>query len=78
MSPEVALLDETWEIVRSHIPAKERLEVAESLVRTFEENIGLTDIQVDINEFDKVMKTAIMAHFEDFEEDDDEEDDDWG
>lgn len=76
MSPEVALLNEVWEIVKSNLPAKERLPVAESLIRCFEDHVDITDVEVYKNEFDKVMKTALISHFAEFE-DDDEDDDEW-
>ena len=64
MSPEVALLLDVWDTIKSQIPAKERLHVAEDLVRTFEDNVS---------EFDTVMKAAIVSHFDVGLEEDDEE-----
>lgn len=75
MSPEVALLIDTWDCVKSFIPAKERLHVAENLVRTFEDNVDVSDAEANINEFDTVMKAAIVSHFDiGFEEEEDIED----
>ena len=75
MSPEVALLIDTWDCVKSFIPAKERLHVAENLVRTFEDNVDVSDAEANINEFDTVMKAAIVSHFDIvFEEEEDIED----
>tara|TARA_Y100000287_G_C13962419_1_gene229335 strand:+ start:38 stop:274 length:237 start_codon:yes stop_codon:yes gene_type:complete len=75
MSPEVALLLDVWDTIKSQIPAKERLHVAEDLVRTFEDNVSMTDIEHNLNEFDATMKAAIVSHFEiGLEEDEDEED----
>lgn len=76
MSPEVSLLNEVWEIVRNQINKKERVEIAESILRTFDEHVDIEDIDVYKNEFDGVMKTAIVSVYS--EEDDDDEDDDWG
>ena len=76
MSPEVSLLNEVWEIVREQINKKERVAIAEAILRTFEEHVDIEDIDVYKNEFDGVMKTAIISVYED--EDEDEEDDDWG
>ena len=45
MSPEVALLHEVWDSVRTHIAIKERLSEAERLLRMFEEHIDLSDIE---------------------------------
>ena len=75
MSPEVALLIDTWHCVKSFIPAKERLHVAENLVRTFEDNVDVSDAEANINEFDTVMKAAIVSHFDiGFDEEEDIED----
>ena len=74
MSPEIALLSETWELVKTHVNSKDRLHVAETMLRLFEENIDIQDIDIYKNEFDKVMKTAIVTYFD--EGGDDEDDDD--
>ena len=75
MSPEVALLLDAWDTVKSFIPAKERLHVAEELVRTFEDNVSISDAEDHINEFDTVMKAALVSHFDiGLEDEDDEED----
>lgn len=79
MSPELALLSETWDIVKTYIPRKERLEVAESLLKSFDEHSDLDGIEIHKNEFDSTMKAAILSHFDylfDGETDDDE-DDNW-
>ena len=73
MSPDVALLMETWDVVRPNVNKNARLETAEALVRVFSEFTDLSEIEVDINEFDKVMKTAIIAEVG-IEEDDDDYD----
>ena len=39
MSPEVALLLDTWDTIKPFIPPKERLHVAEEVVRTFDDNV---------------------------------------
>ena len=77
MSPEVALLSESWEIVKPHIPSRDRLHVAESLLRIFDETLDINEIHSYKNEFDKVMKTAIVTYYDDEMEDDDVEDDEW-
>ena len=76
MSPEVALLLDAWDTVKSFIPAKERLHVAEELVRTFEDNVSISDDEDHINEFDTVMKAALVSHF-DIGLDDEDDDEDW-
>tara|TARA_B100001989_G_scaffold251786_1_gene231856 strand:- start:1386 stop:1619 length:234 start_codon:yes stop_codon:yes gene_type:complete len=64
MSPEVALLLDTWDTIKSQIPAKERLHVAEDLVRTFEDNVNISEAEDHLNEFDQVMKAALVSHFD--------------
>jgi hypothetical protein len=76
MSPEVALLSESWEIVKPHIPSKDRLHVAESLLRIFDETLDINEIHLYKNEFDKVMKTAIVTYYDDEGLDDVDEDED--
>jgi len=75
MSPETALLLDTWDTIKSFIPAKERLHVAEELVRTFEDNVSISEAEDNINEFDQVMKAALVSHFDIGL--DDEDDEDW-
>jgi|TARA_B100001094_G_scaffold303984_1_gene332522 hypothetical protein len=75
MSPETALLLDTWDTIKSFIPAKERLHVAEELVRTFEDNVSISEAEDHINEFDQVMKAALVSHFDIGL--DDEDDEDW-
>lgn len=75
MSAEVALLNEVWEIVKSTIPAKERVHVAESLIRCFEDHVDISDIDMYKNEFDKVMKAALLSHFSELDDDADDEED---
>ena len=64
MSPEVALLSETWEIVKGQIARKEQIHVADALVRSFEEHLGIEDVQDHLNEFDRVMRAAIVSYFD--------------
>ena len=71
MSPEVALLLDTWDTIKSQIPAKERLHVAEDLVRTFEDNVNISEAE---DEFDQVMKAALVSHFDIGLGDEDDED----
>lgn len=75
MSPEVSLLNEVWEIARRHVNKKDRLEVADSVLRTFEEHVDIADIELYKNEFDSPMKAAIISLFDCLEDEDEE--DDW-
>ena len=52
------------------------LHVAETLVRTFDDTAGLSDIDEYLNEFDSTMKSALVSHFDLFDDEDDE-DNDW-
>lgn len=61
MNPEVELLNETWDIVKDHIPRKERVTVAEELLRSFDAHMDMSEIDVYKNEFDTSMKAAILA-----------------
>ena len=74
MSPEVALLYDTWDSINTYIPKKERLHVAEELVRTFDDNVDISEAEDNINSFDSAMKAALVSHFDiGLEEDDDED-----
>lgn len=74
MSPEVSLLLELWENFKTYIPTKERGVFADEMLSLFEDHVDIDDIEVYKNEFDKHMKAAIIAHFQ--EEDGDDEE--WG
>jgi hypothetical protein len=77
MSPEVELLYETWDKIKTYISKKDKIHVAEELVRTFENTIGLDEIETELNSFDSVMKAALMSHLDLGYEDDEEDDEDW-
>jgi hypothetical protein len=78
MSPEVALLHEVWETVKLHAHKSANVDFAEALLRCFDDNSDIEDIVDDTNEFDKVMKAAIVSHFGEYDDDDtDDTDDDW-
>ena len=76
MSPEVALLYEVWDNLKSALPQKERLRIAESMVRTFDEHVDISDVENSLNEFDTILKTAIVSHF-DIGLEEEDEDEDW-
>ena len=61
--------------MKGFVPQKERLRIAEEIVRIFDDNVDISQFDEVINEFDSVMKAAIISHF-DIGLDDDE-DDDW-
>ena len=74
MNPEVELLYEAWDKVKAYIPKKDKLHVAEELVRVFENTVGLDEVEEELNSFDSVMKAAIVSHLDiGFEEEDDDD-----
>jgi hypothetical protein len=78
MSPEVALLHEVWATVKLHAPKNASVELAESLLRCFDDGSDIEDIVDDANEFDKIMKAAIVSHYGyDDDDDTDDTDDEW-
>ena len=77
MSPEVALLDEIWDIVKVHVTKKDRVEFAETILRTFEEHLSLDDIEEHVQSFDSAMKAAIKSHFDYLLDGNDDSDEDW-
>lgn len=77
MNPDISFLHDLWDGIKAHIPKKDRLQVAEAVVRVFDENADIGAIEESLNEFDAAMKTALMEHFGIGLEDEDE-DDDWG
>ena len=74
MSPEVALLSETWQLFKNSVHISERVEMAEALLDLFDEHLDLVDLDTWKNEFDRSMKVAIRTRYED---ELDDEDDDW-
>jgi hypothetical protein len=68
------LLLEIWSRIKSHIPPKERLEVADTLMVVFDE-FGLVEESLLDEELDKEMRAAARSHLsaaaEEFEDDDD-------
>ena len=77
MSPEVALLYELWDKLKSHLPKKDRVELAEEIVRTFDEHLDISEVENELHSFDSMMKAAIVSHFELGYEDEDDDEDDW-
>ena len=56
------LLIELWSRIKTHIPPKERLEVADRLVVVFDE-YGLIDDSLLTEELDKELRAAARSHF---------------
>ena len=69
------LLMELWARLKSHIPPKERLEVADILVIVFDEFSLIGDELLD-EDLDKELRAAVRSHLSDLSEDEDESYDD--
>jgi hypothetical protein len=76
MNPEIELLYNIWDSVKPYISAKERLHVAEEILRKFDEHVNISEVEESLNTFDSVMKAAIVSHF-DIGLEDDEDEEDW-
>ena len=66
------LLIELWSQLKSHIPAKERLEVADLIVTLFDE-YGQIDSEILAEDLDKALKAALRSRLEVDEEDNDDD-----
>ena len=66
------LLIELWSQLKSHIPAKERLEVADLIVTIFDE-YGKIDSEILAEDLDKALKAALRSRLEVDEEDNDDD-----
>lgn len=77
MNPDILLLVSTWDSIKNYVPKKDRVEAAEHLVRVFDEEADLGNIEDEVITFDGALKTAVVGHFG-FGDDEDAEDDDWG
>lgn len=70
------LILELWARIKSHIPPKERLEVADIMVVVFDE-FSLIDEDLMDEDLDKEMRAAVRSHLvEPFDEDEEDEYDD--
>lgn len=65
------LLIELWSRVKSHVPAKERLEVADIFIAVFDEFGQIEDDFLD-EALDKELRAAARSHFGDELEPDEE------
>ena len=74
MTPEIELLYNIWDKVKPYVSVKERLHVAEEIVRTFDDQLDISEVEDSLNQFDSVMKAALISHFEFGLEDSDEAD----
>jgi len=68
------LLIELWSRIKSHIPPKERLEVADIMVVVFDE-FGLVDDDLLDQDLDKELRAAARSHLAEFGEEEDYDED---
>jgi hypothetical protein len=64
ISQENELILELWSRIKSHIPPKERLEVADIMVVVFDE-FGMVDDSLLDEELDREMRAAAKSHLSD-------------
>lgn len=67
------LLLELWSRVKSHIPPKERLEVADMFVVVFDE-FGLVDENLLDEDLDKELRAAARSHLSELVEEEEYDD----
>lgn len=75
MNPDISLLLELWDGMKTYIPVKDRIQAAEHLVSLTDEHLDLAELEDYLEMFDAVMKAAIKSHYG--YEDDDEDSEDW-
>lgn len=78
MNPDISFLHELWDGVKAFVPKKERLQIAESIVRSFNDHADIETVDEHLNEFDSVMRTALISILDIGMEEDDDEEDDYG
>jgi len=73
---EAETVFELWESIKSYVPAKEKLEVAEIFIKAVDE-AGLSQVDIEVLcDDDKILYEAVRRYY--VEDDDfDEEEDDW-
>lgn len=76
MNHDINFLHELWDSVKHFVPKKDKLQTAEVLVRLFDDNADIGEIEENINDFDGIMRAAIVSHFEISSHDEDEDEDD--
>ena len=77
MNPDISFLHELWDSVKVLVPKKERLPVAEAIVRAFDDYADIGAIEDHLSDFDGTMKAALKSHFDLIEDNDDEDSGEW-
>ena len=76
MAIETDFIFDLWEAMKPLVPAKDKMEAAERIIKMCDEyGISKTDLE-DMIENDKILETAFDRYFVD-DYDDDADDDDW-
>ena len=78
MSHDITFLHELWDSVKLFVPKKDRIQASEAIVRMFDDNADITSIEDHLDDFDAVMKNAIVSHFQISSVDDDDDDNEYG
>ena len=74
MNPDILLLVSVWDTIKHYIPKKDRIEAAEHLVRVFDEEADMGNLQEEMDTFDTALKTAVASHYgvDEYDEEEDE------
>ena len=72
---DTEIVFEIWEAFKPVVPAKEKLEAAERLIKILDDNGFQKDDISDMVENDKILETAFDRYYVD--EDEDEDEDEW-
>lgn len=76
MAIETDFIFDLWEAMKPLVPAKDKMEAAERIIKMCDDyGISKTDLQ-DMIENDKILETAFDRYFVD-DYDEDEDDDSW-
>ena len=62
LSDNTDLIVELWSRIKSHVPHKERIDVAEAIVEVFDE-YGMADGLDEVHDLDKEMSIAVKDYF---------------
>lgn len=75
INQDISFLIDTWNSVKSFVPAKERVMAADALLRIFDDYTDLNDVADHLDEFDKVMRNCLIEYYEIFDDQDDYDED---
>lgn len=72
MNPELSLLSDVWAVISPYLPDSEKVEIAEDIIRLFDETLELTVTDHAVHEFHDELEEAARNYFDLDEEDWDE------